>query len=417
MASKIHMADTQAEYYLSLERSLSRRNRRANLILLVLGGALLLVMGLLLCLLPQKDFSPEENRSLAAAPKISMQTMMDGSLSTGIADFCADQFPLRSLFISAKAGVELLLGKMGNNDVLLGKDGYLITRQEYDEAQRTILYQNMAAVDRFATALKAQNIPFTFAVVPRSIDVNRNKLPPLYNTVNADAASVHLDQSAKQKNLPWINLTDILQRAAATGDAVWYKTDHHWTMQGAYLAYVDLSEALGYTPYPADAFSQQVVCENFLGTTHASSGMRWIKGENIILWRYEDDETFTTEIIEGGKTIRALNGFYDLAALETHDEYNVFLGGTNTLIRITCPTRENAPSLILLKDSFSQSLAPYLARHFDLLLIDMRSYDIRSSGSLSALIEHEQADHVLLLYGIDTLYDSYSLKNLTFGLN
>jgi hypothetical protein len=83
---------------------------------------------------------------------------------------------------------------------------------------------------------------------------------------------------------------------------------------------------------------------------------------------------------------------------------------------VTDPTRENAPTLLLLKDSFSQSIAPFLARHFDLLLVDPRTYDIRSSGSLLSLAEQENADHVLLLYGIDTLYDSYSLKNLTFGL-
>jgi hypothetical protein len=141
-----------------------------------------------------------------------------------------------------------------------------------------------------------------------------------------------------------------------------------------------------------------------------------VKGESITLLRYEGDETFTTEIIEGGKTVRTLSGFYDFDALDTHDEYNVFLGGTNTLIRVTDPTRENAPTLLLLKDSFSQSIAPFLARHFDLLLVDPRTYDIRSSGSLLSLAEQENADHVLLLYGIDTLYDSYSLKNLTFGL-
>ena len=106
----------------------------------------------------------------------------------------------------------------------------------------------------------------------------------------------------------------------------------------------------------------------------------------------------------------------DFDALATHDEYNVFLGGTNTMIRVTDPTRTDAPTLVLLKDSFSQSLAPFLARHFDLLLVDPRTYSIQS-GSILSLIQNTNADRVLLLYGLDTMYDSYSLKNLTFGLN
>ncbi|MBR5615522.1 MAG: hypothetical protein IKW66_01760 [Clostridia bacterium] len=412
MANKQHPADKQADEYLSIERAHASHTKGAHLTLLIICAALLLVMGLSLCLLPQSDFSPEENRSLATAPAFSIEALLDGSLTAGIADFCADQFPLRTLFVSAKARIELLLGKQENNSVLLGSDGYLIARQEYTEAQKQILSQNITAASRFGEALELSGIPFTFAVVPRSVDVNTAKLPAAYDAANAAVAWDWLEQTEAE----FYDLTDVLQAAAVRGEAVWYKTDHHWTTSGAYHAYVALAQILGYTPYPLEAFSAEVVCDDFYGTTHASSGMRWVAGDHITLLRYEGDNSFVTEIIESGKTVRTLAGLYDLSALDTHDEYNVFLGGTNTFIRVTDPTREDAPTLVLLKDSFSQSLAPLLARHFDLLLVDPRTYDIRSSGSLLSLIEQENADHVLLLYGIDTLCDSYSLKNLTFGL-
>ncbi len=416
MSNKQHPADKQAEEYLSIEYNKAHQTKGAHVALLIICASLLLVMGLSLCLLPQSEFSPEENRALCTAPSFSLDALVDGSLTAGIADFCADQFPLRSLFVSAKAGTELLLGKQENNDVLLGNDGYLIARQEYTEDQKRILSQNVTAISRFAQAMDQQEIPFTFVVVPRSVDVNTTKLPAAYQSVHAAAAWTWLDQATTTKDIEYYDLTDALQAAAAREDAVWYKTDHHWTMLGAYQAYVALAQSLGYTPYPLEDFSTQVICDDFRGTTHGSSGMHWIPGETITLLRYEGDDAFTTEIIAGGMTVRALNGLYDFDALGTHDEYNVFLGGTNTLIRVTNQTRENAPTLVLIKDSFSQSLAPFLARHFDLLLVDPRTYDIRSSGSLVSLIEQQNADHVVLLYGIDTLYDSYSLKNLTFGL-
>ena len=412
MANKQHPADRQAEEYLSIERAKAHQTKGAHTALLVICATLLLIMGLSLCLLPQREFSPEENRALATAPTFSFDALLDGSLTAGIADFCADQFPLRSLFVSAKARIELLLGKQENNDVLLGSDGYLIARQEYTEDQKQILSQNVNAIARFEQAMEQHGIPFTFAVVPRSVDVNTTKLPAAYDATNAAAAWKWLDGTGAE----FYNLTDTLQSAAANGKTVWYKTDHHWTMLGAYYAYVALADTLGYEPYALEDYTMETVCEDFFGTTHGSSGMRWVEGESITLLRYEGDETFTTEIIEGGKTVRTLSGFYDFDALDTHDEYNVFLGGTNTLIRVKNSTREDAPTLLLLKDSFSQSIAPFLARHFDLLLVDPRTYDIRSSGSLLSLAEQENADHVLLLYGIDTLYDSYSLKNLTFGL-
>ncbi len=415
MSEKRNAADTAAQYYLSLEQEALKETRSASVSLLIICAAILLIFGALLCFLPQKAFSPEENRSLATFPECSVQTILDGSFAGGIGDFCADQFPLRTGFVALKAGAELALGKGQNNDVLLGKDDYLIKHPHYTEAQWHVMEQNVDAVSRFAKAMQQHGISFSFFVVPRSIDVNADRLPVFFDENAIARDRERLLAAAEATGLSIHDLTQTLQNVSAQ-DKIWYKTDHHWTMTGAYYAYVALAESLGYTPYPLSDFTPVTVCNSFLGTTHASSGLSWIKGEDLTLLRYQGDEAFQTEIITGGQTVRTLNGFYDFDALQTHDEYNVFLGGTNTIIRVTNPERTSAPTLVLLKDSFSQSLAPLLARHFDLLLVDPRTYSIQSSSLLS-LIENEEADQVLLLYGLDTLYDSYSLKNLTFGLN
>ena len=415
MSPKQNTADTAAQYYLSLEQSTAPTTRRASVFMLWICGALLLLLGTLLCLLPQKTFSPEENRSLATFPDCSAASILDGSFSKGIANFCADQFPLRTQFVAAKARIELLMGKKENNHVLVGQDGYLIKRPQYTEDQIQIMTQNLAAISRFEDALNRHGIPFTFAVVPRSIDVNTDALPAILNADIAMKDRAQLLSSADALELSLLDLTPSLQSAAQAGQ-IWYKTDHHWTMEGAYAAYTALANTLGYTPYPLSDFTFQTVCDDFWGTAQASSGMCWIDGEPLTLLRYEGDTAFRTQIISGGQTVRTLEGFYDFDALDTHDEYNVFLGGTNTVIRITNQERTDAPLLVLLKDSFSQSLAPFLARHFDLLLIDPRTYSIQN-GSLLSLVQKEGAEHVLLLYGLDTLYDSYSLKNLTFGLD
>ena len=415
MSQKQNAADIAAQYYLSLEQKTPDVTRKASISMLVICGAILLLFGALLCFLPPNPFSPEENRSLATFPDYSTEALLDGSFTQGIADFCADQFPFRTTFVTAKAKLELWAGRQENNDVIAGNDGYLIKRPQYTPLQIQNMEQNLLAICRFEDALKRDGISFTFAVVPRSIDVNSSRLPAPLDASVAQYDRSQLHAALDASDLSLLDLTDSL-RNAAQEKQVWYKTDHHWTMDGAYVAYVSLSEALGYTPSPLSDFTHEVVCERFLGTTQASSGMMWIEGEELTLLRYDGDEAFQTEIIAGGQIIRTLNGFYDFDALETHDEYNVFLGGTNTLIRVFHPERSDAPTLVLLKDSFSQSLAPLLARHFDLILVDPRTYNIQN-GSLLSLIQTEEAEQVLLLYGLDTLYDSYSLKNLTFGLN
>ena len=112
---------------------------------------------------------------------------------------------------------------------------------------------------------------------------------------------------------------------------------------------------------------------------------------------------------------RHLDGLYDLSALDTHDKYSVFLGGTNTHIRVSAPQAPEAKTLLVIKDSFSQSLAPFLARHFHLILIDPRTYSTQNEAILS-LAEREEAVAVLLLYGVDTLLEGHSLRVLEYGI-
>lgn len=414
MKPKQNQADIQAEQYLQLERSLSNRSRPYHIALITLCAALIAGLGLGLCLAEHKDFSPEENRSLTTTPTVGFDALFDGTMTRSLSDFCADQFPLRLHFITAKARVEQLLGKQQNNGVILGKDGYLIARQEYTEDNRADLEQNLRSVRLFAKRMEESGIPFTFAVVPRSIDVNTSRLPALYDATNAGAIWSWLNEGCEQNELTVSTLAEPLRTAAEQGMEVWYKTDHHWTALGAYYAYAALGETLGYEPYPPDDFTAVTVCEDFYGTTHASSGMHWVSGEKLTLMRYENDDRFVTEIV-GAKETVTLQGLYDMSALQTHDEYNVFLGGTNAHIRVTDPSRPDLPTLVLLKDSFSQSLAPFLARHFQLVLIDPRTYTPDQASSLYAKVCEYEPDRVLLLYGIATLCEPSSLRSLVMG--
>ena len=415
MTKKQHPADQLTEQYRALEHNKASRAKASHIALLLTCTSILVGFGAVLCLGPKESFSPTENRTLTTKPTVSLEALTDGTLTRSLSDFCADQFPARSSFVSAKAATELLLGRQQNNDVLIGSDGYLIKRQEYTEENRQTMEQNLVYAARFAKAMDEQNIPLAMAVIPRSVDVNTQHLPALYDTSASDAAWSWLKDACEANSLTVQDLTEPLKSAAQADERVWFKTDHHWTVRGAYHAYVALADTLGYVPYPYTDFTEQTVTESFLGTTYSSSGMYWTDGEHLTLARYEGDEQLVTEIIEGGRVTKTIEGLYDLDAVRTHDEYNVFLGGTNTHIRVTDSTDQEKPTLILLKDSFAQSLAPYLARHYQLVLLDPRTYKT-ANGSIAELIASYQPDRVLLLYGIDTLCDSTSLKMLTFGL-
>ena len=70
-------------------------------------------------------------------------------------------------------------------------------------------------------------------------------------------------------------------------------------------------------------------------------------------------------------------------------------------------------TLVLLRDSFADSLAPFLARHFNLVLIDLRT----SVPDTISICKEIGAEKLLLLYNMETLTTTNDLKNLNFKLS
>lgn len=377
----------------------------------LLCATVVLLFGIWLLVAPQKQYSAEEKRALTTAPAFSAEALFDGSYTAALGEFCADQFPLRSLFVDLKAGCERLLLRGENNGVIIGKEGYLISRQEYTDAQYDTLRQNAATLRRIAAEAQERGMNVVLSAVPRSVDVNRRYLPSLYDSSAADAVWEIWEEATA--GMSTASTLEALRAAAEGGEQVWYKTDHHWTSAGAYRAYVTLAPSLGYEPYDESAFEEQTVTDAFFGTTYASAGLRNTAPDVLSLWRYEGDTDYRVVIHGAGG--RTLEGLYDLAAAESDDPYNVFLGGTNAYVCVE-PQRTELPTLLILKDSYAQSLAPYLARHFRLILVDPRSFKADATTTLWSIIDEQQPDAMLILCGIDTLCGDANLRALLIGM-
>ena len=195
---------------------------------------------------------------------------------------------------------------------------------------------------------------------------------------------------------------------------MYYKTDHHWTSLGAYYAYVEIMNSWGLTPYPLDYFTRETVSEDFYGTTWSKAGMKWVGPDTIEFIRYPGDDTLITEIVDTGEK---LDGLYDRDYLAVKDKYSSFIGGNNGHVRIYpadgSPLESERETLVLIKDSFGHSLAPFLAAHFDLEIIDLRYYKLPAID----FVKETGADRVLILYNMDSLLTTNSLAMLNLGLN
>lgn len=369
--------------------------RKADLCLILTSSLLLLSLGLSFFVLPKKSFSEEENRALTLWTPPTVSELFDGTATARLSSFYTDQFPLRSFFTTAKAQTERLLGKQENNGVFFGKEGYLIPRADYTDL--SVAEDNLSAI---SALLQGSSVPLSLLIAPRSVDVMSHCLPTFYSP---DPSIFNL---LADSDLPYTLPLDTLRSAAAEGEEVWYKTDHHWTTRGAYLAYAELAQALQITPFPLSYFQQETVSESFLGTSHAKIGGMDASPDSVILFRYAGDDRYA---VTNGETGQTTHGLYAPDALEQRDHYRIFLGGNTARLSISLPDAVGRPRLLLIKDSFANSLVPFLALHFDLEVIDPRYH----KEGLSKLTATESFDRILLVQGLDTLATDGSLGRWT----
>ena len=338
-------------------------------------------------IIPDQEISNAENRALKMLPSFSADKLMSGNYTSELGEYISDQFPARDTFVALKAYSELLLGKRENNGVIYGKNNTLIAKTQWGDK----LKENLNSVKEFENAI---NIPVYMGILPSTMDVYSENLPKTYSTNYSDKLWQHFFTESQNLDLKAINLHSPLCK-----HSYYYRTDHHYTSYGAYMVYTLLGDTIGYKSKTTDFFNTEIVSNNFCGTSMRMSGFYLAPKDDITLFRYDGDTDYT--VTADGKQI----GLYDFSRLETADQYAVFLGGNHARVDIT--SNEKKPKMLIIRDSFADALAPFLAIHYDLTLIDLRYYN----DSVQQLVKNENFDSVLIL---ECITEFSSTKNLSY---
>ena len=114
---------------------MTKRSQQATVLLFCLFLAL---FGALHLLLPDRVFSPVENRNLAQAPAFTWSSLADGSYTAALETYLADQFPLRDGWMGLKSRYEALLGKREFHGVYLCGDTLISRLDDSSRAERNL---------------------------------------------------------------------------------------------------------------------------------------------------------------------------------------------------------------------------------------------------------------------------------------
>ena len=357
-------------------------NKKATWVQIVLFLGFIAVFMLLFIFSPNKTFSERENRVLQASPKFSFSSLFSGKYISEFEDYVTDQFPFRDSWVTLKARSEILSGRDENNGIYLCDDGALI--EPFVSPALSEVDFKLAAIGRL---LENTEIPVYFALVPSASEIWSFKLPA---DAPNDSQKELIDYAYSETGCYNIDIYSELYEHK--NEEIYYRTDHHWTTLGAYYAYVAIMEELGLDYNALSDYTQRVVSESFYGTTYSSSGFSWVSPDSISV--YADDFGVTVTNYPKGAAETGL--MYDESALDTKDKYAYFFGG-NTPLLIIQTENLAAPSLLIIRDSYMDSLTPFLAPHFsEIHIIDLRYYKL----SLAQYIKDADISNILICYNV-----------------
>ena len=222
------------------ERTLSL-SRAAQAVTAAVFCLFLAGLGLAHVLLPDRTFSPVENRNLSQMPAFSWRALAEGDYTAALETYLADQFPGRDGWMGMKTRYEALLGKREFHGVYLCGDRLISKVEDAGRAE-----SNMDYLRRLGE--KAET-PVYLGLIPTAAEIWRDRLPEGAESFDQRA---YLERvRAACPGLEWVDIGGALAEHA--GEEIYYRTDHHWTSLGAYWGSTPPPESTGWPPTPSSA--------------------------------------------------------------------------------------------------------------------------------------------------------------------
>ena len=302
------------------------------LLLLLIGGILF----------ADKEFSDQENRMLQQMPKVTAEAVLSGSFESDFQQYMDDQMPLRNQWITAKTAMQKLMLKKDINGVYLGKDGWLIQKLTEETMDGQQFSKNLQAIKSFYGSLP-DSIEKSVMLVPTTGAVMAGKLPQ--GAALFDEAAYEKEAAQQLINCGYVDLYETFRLIADSGNTqLYYKKDHHWTTEGALLAFHVWKPWLDFL-----GTKEALLTENFQGTLY--SKVLWDDGwrDSISVLTAPEQKHYKVSADEK----KLPGGMYQREFLAKKDKYGVFFGGNYGRLSIETGKKGTGQNLMIIKDSIA----------------------------------------------------------------
>ncbi|MFY0518421.1 DHHW family protein [Lysinibacillus sp. UGB7] len=353
---------------------------------------------------PQSEM---ENRPLESANiSPSPQEIFSGKWSKQVESYISDQFPARDTWMRDYVFFQRAMGKTYLNDkYAVGDDsGWIISKPAAAKSDEE-LASFATDLQQLSEGLAERNIPFTFYSLPAKATYSREPSPSYMPDDAGIANNTKLHELVTAAGVDNVRLYDEMKEDFSA-ERNFFKTDHHWTMRGAYSGYEALlktiSERIGETikPIPFDEANTFCLPNQFAGSWNKILYMTVDNNEQIC---YNEPASFATQFtiydgtMEEGVTA-PYEAVYGRAKKMSPDALVNYADAYSRDFAELTIVNENYDSdkhLVVIKDSYFNTIQFHVASHFKTVtILDLRYLE----NDVISYLQSMQPDYVVLAY-------------------
>ncbi len=277
------------------------------------------------------------------------------------------------------------------------------TAYEYYNFVRSTADQYIGILNRAGDKLEGANV--YSMIVPTSIDVMLEPDARPANSSDQEKAIDYMVGSLSDKVTP-VEVRDTL--LAHRNEYLYFHTDHHWTARGAYYAFAEFARLKGKTPPPLADF-EELAFGGFLGSFYSQTQNAGLKLGGDTVYAYKPQGNIS---MVRGKTVASAAAYpviTDVTDWNPRYKYSTFIGGDNAYSCITNEDITDGSSVVLIKESYGNALAPFLSTiYHKVYVLDFRYF----TEDFTAFVKNNGVQDVLLLNNISATRNSTLVNKL-----
>lgn len=363
-------------------------NKKQSLISIIVISIFFFAVVLFCWLKPADDFSVSEKRKLASFPKFSVDSLLNGSFMQSFESYTTDQFPARELNRKNAAFFAYnILNKTDNHEIYLVNGS--AAKLDYPLNEASVIH----ASERFEYV---KNKFF-----PDSKRVFLSVIPDKGYFLSKDVGCPAIDYDKLTETINnKMSFAEYIDIFSTLNIDSFYRTDPHWNN----IALFNTAEAI------AGKMGRKLHNDYVIKDTDTEYCGTYA-GQSALNMKYDTISYITNKAIDNASVFNheaeTECGIYDFEKLNGKDPYEFFLSGSVSLTEITNDQVNDNSKLIIFRDSFGSSIAPYFTEAYNkIILIDIRYI---APDYLDKFVDFNNAD-ILYLYCTSVLNHSETLK-------